>query len=383
MHVPQIPPSRARRFVVIATALATVCLGLTTPGVAVAQTSTQAASSKASPKPNVAALCGVAKKGASQCFALRRIDLAGTKGVHPNLTPSGYGPSDLMSAYNLPAGGGAGQTVALVDAFDDPNAEADLTVYRSQYGLPPCTTANGCFSKIDQRGGTSYPAPDAGWAGEISLDLDMVSAIAPQAHILLVESDDNNNDNLGAAVDEAVALGAKYVSNSYGSQYDSTPGSGEDPSEVTDLDPYYNHPGVAVVASSGDDDYGVSYPAASQYVTAVGGTSLVADSSSSRLVGVGLEQLVRRSGQRLFAVRGEADLADRQRLREAHRNRRLRGRRPGDRRRRLRHVPARPAGRCTAAPARRHRSSRVRSPTPVRRSPARTRAATRTRPPAR
>ncbi len=133
------------------------------------------------------------------------------------MTPAGYGPADLHSAYNLPANGGAGQTVAIVDAFDDPNAEADLAVYRAQFGLPACTTANGCFRKVDQRGGTDYPPPNAGWAGEISLDLDMVSAVAPHAHILLVEADDNSIDNLGAAVDQAVALGAKYVSNSYGS----------------------------------------------------------------------------------------------------------------------------------------------------------------------
>src|SRR5262249_30422596 len=104
--------------------------------------------------------------------------------------------------------------------------------------------------------------------------------VAPQARIILVEADDNSTDNLGAAVDEAVALGAMYVSNSYGSAYDSTPGSGEDPSEGTDLDPHYNHPGSAHVASSGDSAFGVAYPAASQYVTSVGGTSLVADGST-------------------------------------------------------------------------------------------------------
>ncbi|WP_377266958.1 carboxypeptidase regulatory-like domain-containing protein [Peterkaempfera sp. SMS 1(5)a] len=185
-------------------------------------------------------------------------------------------------AYNLPGGGGAGRTVAIVDAFDDPTAEADLAVYRTQYGLPECTTANGCFRKVDQRGGTDYPDADPDWSGEISLDLDMVSAAAPAAHILLVEADSASFDDMGAAVDQAVALGAQYVSNSYGSGYSSTPGSGEDPSEVTDLDAHYNHPGVAMVASSGDDDYGVSYPAASQYVTAVGGTALAKDSTSAR-----------------------------------------------------------------------------------------------------
>jgi N-acetylneuraminic acid mutarotase len=195
--------------------------------------------------------------------------------------PAGYGPADLQSAYNLPATGGGGRTIAIVDAMDDPNAEADLAVYRAQYGLPPCTTANGCFTKVSQRGGTDYPAPDQGWAGEISLDLDMVSAAAPDAKILLVEADNPNGDDLGAAVDEAVKLGAKYVSNSYGTQYDEEE-SGEDPSETTTSDVHYNHPGVAIVASAGDSAYGVSYPAASQYVTSVGGTSLVKDSGNAR-----------------------------------------------------------------------------------------------------
>jgi hypothetical protein len=211
---------------------------------------------------------------------MRRTDVAGGTGIRPQVTPSGYGPADLAGAYGLPGGGGAGQTVALVDAFDDPNAEADLAVYRAQFGLPACTTANGCFSKVDETGGTNYPSPDPNWAGEISLDLDMVSAVAPAAHILLVEATTPNDTDLGAAVDEAVTLGAGYISNSYGSQYSSIPGSGEDPSETTTLDAYYNHPGVAVVASSGDGGFGVAYPAASQYVTSVGGTSLTRDSST-------------------------------------------------------------------------------------------------------
>jgi len=237
-------------------------------------------SAKAKPTASVAPVCAPAKKGQFTCFALRRTDVKGAKGLLANATPSGFGPADLAGAYGLPAGGGAGATVAIVDAYDDPNAESDLSLYRAQYGLPACTSANGCFSKVDQTGGTAYPTPNASWSGEISLDLDMVSAVAPAAHILLVEANTPASLDLGAAVDEAVTLGAQYVSNSYGSDYNSTPGSGEDPSEVTTLDAYYNHPGVAVVASSGDGEYGVSYPAASQYVTAVGGTSLVKDSSA-------------------------------------------------------------------------------------------------------
>ncbi|MFL6075948.1 MAG: carboxypeptidase regulatory-like domain-containing protein [Mycobacteriales bacterium] len=210
----------------------------------------------------------------ASCFALRRTDVTARKGLlAAAATPAGYGPGQLQSAYAVPTGAaGAGQTVAIVDAFDDPNAEADLATYRAQYGLPPCTTANGCFRKVDQRGGTSYPEPDHGWSTEISLDLDMVSAICPACSILLVESDDNSFDALGAAVDEAVALGAKYVSNSYGSGV-------EDASE-TDYDHYYQHPGVVITASTGDTGYGPAFPAASTGVTAVGGTSLTADSSA-------------------------------------------------------------------------------------------------------
>jgi hypothetical protein len=220
--------------------------------------------------------------GARPVRLLRTAPHRRVRGLRAAAAPAGYGPGDLQSAYNLPADGGAGQTIAIVDAYDDPTAEADLAVYREQFGLPACTVAGGCFTKADQRGGTDYPEPSTDWAGEISLDLDMVSAIAPNAHILLVEGDDPSGDNLGAAVDTAVALGAKYVSNSYGTDYRGGPGSGEDPSETTDLDAHYNHPGVAVVASSGDYAYGVSYPAASQYVTSVGGTSLTRDGSSTR-----------------------------------------------------------------------------------------------------
>ncbi|MFF6957127.1 carboxypeptidase regulatory-like domain-containing protein [Streptomyces sp. NPDC008317] len=262
---------------VAALASATIALlGLQLPAAATA-------SAAPSSRPDVVRQCGDAQPGQFRCFALRRTDVAAHKGIQPlAATPAGFGATDLQDAYNLPADGGAGQTIAIVDAYDDPTAEADLAIYRAQYGLPECTTANGCFKKVSQRGGTDYPSPDPDWAGEISLDVDMVSAAAPNAHILLVEADSANFADLGAAVDEAVALGAKYVSNSYGTGYSSTPGSGEDPSETTDMDPYYNHPGVAVVASSGDDGFGVSYPAASQYVTSVGGTALAKDTGTSR-----------------------------------------------------------------------------------------------------
>lgn len=248
-----------------------------------AATTGQATRSPASATPSYQPVCGAAKPGTFTCFALRRTGIRPfVSGQAGATAPPGYGPADLQSAYALPSDGGSGQTIAIVDAYDDPTAAADLAVYRKQYGLPPCTTASGCFRKVNQEGGTKYPPVNADWDGEISLDLDMVSAIAPNAHILLVEATDDSNDNLGASVDEAVALGAKFVSNSYGSDYTSVAGSGEDPSETTTGDAYYNHPGVAVIASAGDSGYGVAYPAASQYVTSVGGTTLTPDPGSAR-----------------------------------------------------------------------------------------------------
>jgi subtilase family serine protease len=190
----------------------------------------------------------------------------------PAATPSGYGPSDLRSAYGLPSSGGSGATVAIVDAYDDPNAEQDLATYRSTYGLPECSTADGCFRKVGQSGTSSLPSADAGWAEEISLDLDMVSATCPQCHILLVEADSSSMGDLGESVNTAVSLGAKYVSNSYG--------GGESSADSSYDSSYFDHPGVAITVSSGDSGYGPEYPAASRYVTAVGGTSLTKDSSS-------------------------------------------------------------------------------------------------------
>jgi subtilase family serine protease len=217
-----------------------------------------------------ARVCPSAAPGEARCHSFVRVDDAAA----PLATsgPTGYNPADLRLAYNLgSASGGAGQTIAIVDAYDDANAESDLAVYRAQFGLPACTTSNGCFRKVDQNGGTAYPRGDMGWAEEISLDLDMASAICPNCKILLVESKTNSFANLSAAVDRAAALGATVISNSYG--------GGEYSSEVTDQ-AHYNHPGVAITVSSGDGGYGVEFPAASQYVTAVGGTTLSRNSST-------------------------------------------------------------------------------------------------------
>jgi len=218
------------------------------------------------------AVCGAAPLRVARCNSQVVVDVTGKPLVTPG--PAGFGPSDLQSAYgltSLSSSAGGTQTIAIVDAYDAPSAEADLGVYRSRFGLSPCTTANGCFRKVNQRGGTMYPKSDGGWAQEISLDLDMASAICPNCNVLLVEADSAFFSDLSAAVDEAATLGATQISNSYGgSEY-----SGETTDET-----HYNHPGIAVTVSSGDSGYGVEFPAASRYVTAVGGTSLVADASA-------------------------------------------------------------------------------------------------------
>jgi subtilase family serine protease len=204
------------------------------------------------------------------------------KGVTPKAadasTPSGFGPTDLQAAYGLTsaaASNGSGETIAIVDAYNDPNAEADLATYRSYYGLSACTTANGCFKKVSQTGSTtSLPSSDTGWAEEMSLDLDMASAVCPKCSILLVEAKSATMANLGTAVNEAVTLGAKYVSNSYG---------GSESSSDTSYDTsYFKHTGVAITVSAGDSGYGAEYPAASQYVTSVGGTALTKAASTTR-----------------------------------------------------------------------------------------------------
>jgi subtilase family serine protease len=183
----------------------------------------------------------------------------------PNAVPSGYGPADLRSAYNITTDGTT--TIAIVDAYGYPNAEQDLAVYRSQYGLPPCTTANGCFRKVNQTGQQgSYPKADTGWSQESALDLDMASAMCPGCKLVLVEATTPSFANLAAAVRTAAAIsGVTVISNSYG---------GTETGSAS-YEPSYNQPGKAVTVSTGDSGYGVQFPASSPHVIAVGGTHLV------------------------------------------------------------------------------------------------------------
>jgi subtilase family serine protease len=173
----------------------------------------------------------------------------------------------------LTATGSSSTTIGIVDAYDDPNIEADLAVYSSQFGLPACTRANGCFRKVNQTGGTTYPSKNAGWSLEIALDVEIAHAICPNCKILLVEASSNSFSNLLAAEDYAIAH-ATVVSNSWG--------GGEFSGETSGTyDNHFNHIGRPITFSSGDSGYGVEYPAASQYVTAVSGTTLNLNSNNT------------------------------------------------------------------------------------------------------
>ena len=215
--------------------------------------------------PNVRRACAVAQApDAMACLALVRTDVPFIK---PGTTPAGYGPSDLQSAYNLPSTtAGKGQTVAVVDAFDNPNAASDLAVYRSTYGLPACGTTNKCFQKVNEEGQAyNYPSPNSGWALEESLDVDMVSAICPNCHIILVEATTNYGIDLGKSVNTAVnIMHADAVSNSYIGYHAHGKGGRL----------FYEHPGHIITAAGGDDGYKVGEPAGFPTVVSVGGTAL-------------------------------------------------------------------------------------------------------------
>lgn len=197
----------------------------------------------------------------AECQALIRTDVDGRD-------VNGYGPSDLQSAYNLPsAKDGKGEVVAVVDAYDDPNAESDLAVYRKEFGLPACDKKHPCFEKVNQEGKQgNYPQGSTGWAVEESLDMDMVSAVCPNCKLILVEANTNNFIDLGASVDTAVnVLHADVVSNSYIGYNDKSLGGSK----------FYRHPGHVITAAGGDEGYKVGEPAGFEDVVAVGGTSLL------------------------------------------------------------------------------------------------------------
>jgi hypothetical protein len=220
------------------------------------------------------AACATPAAGHARCFALYSSQSASSRARAAGFAaavaaPAGWGAKDIESAYKLPIATNPHQTVAVVDAYDTPNLESYLNTYRKEYGLPPCTTANGCFRKVNQNGKAAPLPADgtlSGWDLETTLDVDMVSAACPNCRILVVESNSASFADLATAENAAAKLGAAVISNSYGTR------------ENGFTQAYagaYNHPGHTIMVSSGDYGYtAASFPANLATVTAAGGTQL-------------------------------------------------------------------------------------------------------------
>lgn len=248
---------------------------------------TATASSNYTPPAGIISPCAATTPGTVSCAVLTGMSAgsavratAGTSAA-TTTTPTGFTPAQLQAAYEAQgtfngSAAGSGETVAIINAYDDPDAATDLAAYRSQYGLLACSTADGCFDKVSQTGSTTaLPAAAAGWSPAASVSMDMISAICPNCHILLVEANSPSISDLGTAVNEAVTLGAKFVDTTWFAAEASI-----GPTETSDDSAYFDHPGVAITAPAGDGGYGVNYPAASQYAIAVGGTTLTASSAT-------------------------------------------------------------------------------------------------------
>lgn len=235
------------------------------PGSAGAAPSLQAVAHR-----NVVA-CPSPPTGYAHCHAIVREAVTSDGHVVPNTAPSGISPSAYLQDYGWAnatgtlIGNGSGQTIAIVDAYDDPTIASDLSYFDSTYGLPTAS-----FKKVNQSGTTSYPQPNSGWSLEISLDVEWAHAIAPAASILLVEASSASFTNLLAAEDYA-ANHAAYVTNSWG---------GNEFSGESTYDSHFVHSGVSFFASAGDTGGVVEYPSASPDVISVGGTTLTASSET-------------------------------------------------------------------------------------------------------
>jgi subtilase family serine protease len=248
------------RIVLAAAAAATLVTSLVSAGAADAA-STGAHSRR---------VCAHAATGYVACDARVRTDA----NLKPLATqgPTGYSPAQLRSAYGITGSGSAATTVAIVDAYANPNAAGDLAAYRGALGVASLTP--GQFTQMNQNGGSiTTVSGNTGWGQEEMLDLEMVSAICPACKILYVGANSALFSDLATAVDQAVAAGATVVSNSYGGN--------EFPTESS-LAVSYNHPGVAITVSSGDSGYGAQAPAAFNTVTAVGGTHLTLNPNGTR-----------------------------------------------------------------------------------------------------
>ncbi|MBV9858451.1 MAG: S8 family serine peptidase [Streptosporangiaceae bacterium] len=249
------------------------------PGAAAAGAGTRgaatshAATSQAAAAPGYRMACPPARPGQARCYAMwapqtpvNRAIAAGRTGSAA--TPAGWGAKDIEAAYKLPVARNPHQTVAVVDAYSTPHLASYLATYRKEYGLPPCTAASGCFREVNEQGTASLPpsGEGTGWDLETTLDVDMASAACPECRILVIEASSQNLTDLATAENTAARLGANAISNSYGAR--------EDGYAMT-LAGAYNHPGHAIVVSSGDSGFtSASFPANLDTVTAVGGTEL-------------------------------------------------------------------------------------------------------------
>jgi subtilase family serine protease len=243
-------------------------------------TASAAVSTKKAKKKATKSCASKARKHTKRCIALARKKAkakskSSAKSKSASAHPDGYAPAQLRSAYNLPAAAAHSQTIAIVTAYDNPNIEKDLSFYSKTFSLRACTSSNGCFRKVNGAGKKApLPQRSALWALETSLDVEVAHAVCPNCKILLVEAGSSSVNNLVAAVDTAARLGADVISNSWVVK--------EFRGEAS-YDSHFRRPGIAITAASGDTGYGVNWPAASPYVTAVGGTTLDLDSSGARV----------------------------------------------------------------------------------------------------
>ncbi len=279
---------RPLRWAAVACSTAMVALGALGGASGVASAATRPSGGS-----GIEAACGPVARGTARCFVERLVNPADWRGTHVradghgatngkghgggggSATIAGYYPSDLLSAYNLSTAStsdGTDQTVAVVEAYSDPYLAANLATYRSEFSLGGCTTSSGCLTIVNQSGGTKLPHGNTGWGTEMSLDVEMVSAICPNCKILVVEASTASLSNLAAAAAYA-GKHANVVSNSYG---------GSESSGETSYNADYTASHTVYVASAGDSGYGVEFPAAAPSVVAAGGTTLTQDSSTAR-----------------------------------------------------------------------------------------------------
>jgi subtilase family serine protease len=237
-------------------------------------------------------VCGLPNPNSVHCSADVLVTDSGVPQATGSPAPGSYGPAQFHTAYQLPcsvggaavgsncaaSSGSGSQTIAIVDAYEDPNIEADLGVYDAQYGLPACTQRNGCLKIVDMctvQGKVKHAMQcysDQGWELEASLDVEVAHAMCQTCKIVFVEASYSDWTNLGNAEAAAAQNGATEISNSWG---------GREFSGEALHDSSWSYPGVAVLFASGDSNYATSYPAVDPTVIAVGGTTLVLNANNT------------------------------------------------------------------------------------------------------